>query len=242
MRIWKTKNGSEIFRVSAGRSNVYLISTPRGNILVDTGWKYSFDGLRKNIRAMALSKPVSLLILTHTHFDHCYNAAMIRQLENCKIVISEQDATFTRNGYTPIPAGTLSVTRILSHIGKMIGKKWFGYPPFNPDQVIKEEPDLSTEEYGIKIISTPGHSPGSISLIIDNEIAIVGDAMLGIFFNSIFPPFADDVNEMIRSWGKLLKMDCRLFLPGHGGAVTRELLQREYEKYSRKQDILSLIQ
>ncbi len=233
MKKWKTINGYEIFRVTAGRSNVYLISTGNGNILVDTGWKHSYHGLLKNIEALGLSQPITLLILTHTHFDHCYNAAAIWQQENCKIVISEQDAAFTRNGYTPIPAGTFPVTRFLSRIGKSIGSRWFGYPPFTADLLIGEKLDLSQLGYEIKITSTPGHTKGSVSILICNEIAIVGDAMLGIFRNSIFPPFADDVKEMINSWKKLLETDCHLFLPGHGRAITRELMQKEYHRILR---------
>jgi glyoxylase-like metal-dependent hydrolase (beta-lactamase superfamily II) len=232
MQKWKTKNGYEIFRVSAGRSHVFLISTGKGNLLVDTGWKSSFTNLRRNIGLLQLSQPISYLILTHTHFDHCYNAAEIRHLENCKIVISEHDAAFTRIGYTTIPGGTLAITRALSSIGKALGRRWFGYPPFNPDRIIGEDLDLSSEGYAVKIISTPGHTKGSVTILIDHEIAIVGDTLIGLFRNSVFPPFADDQKEMIRSWEKLLETECHLFLPGHGREITRKLLEKEYDKYS----------
>jgi glyoxylase-like metal-dependent hydrolase (beta-lactamase superfamily II) len=86
----------------------------------------------------------------------------------------------------------------------------------------------------IKIIETPGHSVDSISILVDNEVAIVGDAMFGIFKKSIFPPYADDTAKMIESWGKLLHTDCQIFLPGHGRAIKRILLQKEYDKYARK--------
>ena len=71
-------------------------------------------------------------------------------------------------------------------------------------------------------------------MIVDDEIAIVGDEMLGVYQNSIFPPFADDIKRMIHNWGKLLNTDCVLFLPGHGKAITQELLQNEYSKYAKK--------
>lgn len=77
-------------------------------------------------------------------------------------------------------------------------------------------------------IPTPGHTCGSVSLIVDGEIAVVGDAMVGR--RSIFPPFADDVPELVRSWQKLLDTGCGLFLPAHGRAKGRETLESSYHK------------
>ena len=132
MKSWQTKNGSKVYLVSAGRSNVYLISTPTSNILVETGWKFTFSGLRRNIISLGLTHPITHLILTHTHFDHCFNAFMLRQQENCLIVAGVQEQKFTLAGYTPIPGGTLPGTRLLAGLGTLIGRKWFGYPPFKP--------------------------------------------------------------------------------------------------------------
>ena len=84
------------------------------------------------------------------------------------------------------------------------------------------------------MIKTEGHSSGSISVIVDNEIAIVGDAMFGVFKNSVFPPYADNQTEMINSWNVLLDTDCNTFLPGHGKEIKKEFLQKEYYKYARK--------
>ena len=80
-------------------------------------------------------------------------------------------------------------------------------------------------------METAGHSEDSVSLLIDDEIAIVGDLMFGVFRNSIFPPFSDNVQQMIESWGKLLGTNCRVFLPGHGKEINRDRLQKEYIKY-----------
>jgi hypothetical protein len=67
-------------------------------------------------------------------------------------------------------------------------------------------------------------------VIVNGELALVGDAMFGVFRNSIFPPFADDVPQMVKSWGKLLDTGCSLFLPSHGSANSRALVEREYTK------------
>ncbi|HQG66246.1 MAG TPA: hypothetical protein PLA32_10755, partial [Smithella sp.] len=72
------------------------------------------------------------------------------------------------------------------------------------------------------------------SVILENEIAIVGDALFGVFRGSVIPPFAADEKLMAASWGKLLKTGCFVYLPAHGTARDREALERQYEKYKRK--------
>ncbi len=92
MRSWKTKNGYEVSQVLSGRSNSYFISTERSNILVDTGKETVYNKLRKNIDLLKLTdNKIALLILTHTHFDHCQNAYKIKEKENCKIGLNRQN-------------------------------------------------------------------------------------------------------------------------------------------------------
>ena len=90
--------------------------------------------------------------------------------------------------------------------------------------------DLKELGLNATIIPTPGHSIGSMSVIIADEIAIVGDSMFGVFRGSVFPPYAIDVKQMIDSWGVLLATDCSVFLPAHGSARNRSLLQKDYDK------------
>lgn len=56
--------------------------------------------------------------------------------------------------------------------------------------------------------------------------------MFGIFPNSIFPPFADDIQGLLKSWKKLLETNCSVFLPGHGREIKRELVEKEIKKLS----------
>jgi len=231
MMNWKTKNGYEIFQVLSRRSNSYLICSRFGNILVDTGRESSFRELQKNIGCLNLKiENIDFLILTHTHYDHCQNAFSIKQQANCKIVMSEKETEFSECGFTPLPKGTFEITRIISNFGNRIGHRSFGYKSFAADALVGDELRLGTLK--ITLISTRGHSKGSISVIVDNEIAIVGDAMIGVFKKSIFPPFADNTMEMVKSWGRLLETSCHTFLPGHGYEIKRGLLQSEYRKYA----------
>jgi glyoxylase-like metal-dependent hydrolase (beta-lactamase superfamily II) len=236
MKNWKTENGYEIFQVLHRRSNSYLICSENGNILVDTGRKSAFNKLNSSLGALNLHfGNIDSLILTHTHYDHCQNAFAIKEKANCEILMSEYDAEYPKSGFTPLPNGTFPFTQLIVNLGKRMRQSRFGYQSFIPDRLVTDELDLS--QYPISIIATKGHSAGSISVIVDSEIAIVGDAMIGVLAKSVMPPFADDTKEMVKSWGRLLETKCHTFLPGHGRAIKRELLQREFDKYVRKYNI-----
>jgi glyoxylase-like metal-dependent hydrolase (beta-lactamase superfamily II) len=235
MNEWTTKYGYKIIRVLSGRSNAYLVLNKNITILVDTGKKTAFRKLTEKLDTLNVSiESLSYLILTHTHFDHCQSAKRIAEKSGCRIIVSGNAADSIKNGYTKLPDGTFLPTKLISKLGQLIGKSRFGYEPFQPDILVNGDTDLEVSKSSIKIIETAGHSVDSISILVDNEIAIVGDAMFGIFKKSIFPPYADDTAKMIESWGKLLHTDCQIFLPGHGRAVKRSLLQKEYDKYARK--------
>jgi hydroxyacylglutathione hydrolase len=90
--------------------------------------------------------------------------------------------------------------------------------------------DLNEFGFNAYLMHNPGHTGGSMSLIVDDEIAIVGDAMFGVFKWSVFPPFAEDSAQMIKSWGKLLATNCSLFLPSHGSANIRMLVEKDLKK------------
>lgn len=231
--VWQN-NQVKIVQVLSGRSNAWLLLADNLSILVDTGKASSFDKIFRNIRKTGLNpEQLDYLFLTHTHFDHCQSAARIRDLSGCRIMASVNAKTSVSTGYTELPKGALLPTRFISMLGRSIGRKRFGYPPFLADFWMEEPKAFGFNDLDIRIIETPGHSPDSISLIVQNEVAIVGDALFGIFPNSVFPPYADDVPQLIGSWGKLLDTGCSLFLPGHGRPINRDFLEKEFGKYHR---------
>lgn len=231
MKKWRTKNGYHIFRVVTRRSNAYLISYGGRNILVDTGTKPYYNRLLKNINSIITYREcIDMVVLTHTHFDHCQNASRLKRDKGSLILASSYESEYTKKGYTPIPKGIMPFSKFVSRIGEQFGSTFFSYPSFSVDIEVNDEYTLDCYELDIKIIATPGHSAGSISLIVDNEIALVGDAMFGVFNNSILPPFANNKMQMLESWQKLFETRCRLFLPGHGNIIDKEMLISEIDK------------
>lgn len=235
MKSWETKAGTKIFQVLSGRSNSYFIKTNKLNVLVDTGKISSFLKLQHNIRLLSKEhQNIDILILTHTHFDHCQNAANLQNQNACKILMHESEKDYVVKGYTPVPKGTTMISKTIYSLGSKTLLKRFSYEPFSPDILVNDNFQFPEEKINLQIVATPGHSSGSICLIIDDEIALVGDTLFGVFPNSVFPPFADSIPELIKSWSKLLNTNCHTFLPGHGKAINRQLLEKDYPKYSMK--------
>jgi len=233
MKNWILNNGYRIDQLLSGRSNSYLISSENGNVLVDTGRKNKRSILLKNLKKLHAEK-INWLILTHTHFDHCENAGFFQKNFNCRVVVSEKGLSNVKRGYSPLPRGTNPFSKFISSIGNHFLTGLFHFERFEPDHTYDEFFSFSIPGIDIELMATPGHSDDSISIIVNNEIALVGDAMFGVFKSSIFPPFADNPAEMVESWGKLLETECHTFLPGHGAEIKKELVNREQIKYSRK--------
>jgi hydroxyacylglutathione hydrolase len=108
------------------------------------------------------------------------------------------------------------------------------YAPAAADYLVEDRRDLTFLGFNAFILSTPGHTAGSMSVIVDNEVALVGDAMFGVFRGSILPPFGFDLNEMVESWGRLIGAGCTIFLPGHGTFRDKEVAQKAYERRRKK--------
>lgn len=230
MKTWNTENCT-IYQILEGRSNSFLINSQNNYILIDTGRANSWKKLSSKLDDILGKDKLSCLILTHTHFDHIENAAKIKEKYKSIIIVHQSESEYLMLGNSPLPKGSNLATGFMTEVlGKKLESR-YQYEKVNPDIIVDQKYDLIDFEFNAYIIHTPGHSKGSLSIIIDNEIAIVGDAMFGVFGNSIYPPFADDPETMVKSWNKLINTNCDLFLPGHGKEIIRKLLESQYEKY-----------
>ena len=228
MKSWTTKGGHRITRVLGGRSNVFLVEAGGYSLLFDSSVGKYRKKIRQGLHEAGIDT-IDYLILSHVHFDHMGNASFIKRQYGAWVIVQENEADFLRHANSPVPAGTNFFTRFLVRRMAPGMTSWFTCMPCEPDITVSDRYDFSAENMNAYLLHTPGHSIGMMSLIVDDEIALVGDALFGIFPGSIFPPFADDVPELIRSWGKLLLTGCRLYLPAHGRAIPKKMLERHFK-------------
>jgi hydroxyacylglutathione hydrolase len=229
MRIWTTSSGYEIIQVLAGRSNVFLLLNKEKNILIDTSPKFMWKILQNRLRQLKINK-IDYLILTHTHFDHAANSKRIKEKYNAQVIVHKNEAEYLTNGDNIIPQGTNPLSKTLVRLFAKQYSSLAKYEPCQFDLSVDSTFNLHDLGFKAKIMHTPGHTPGSMSVIIDDEVALVGDTMFGVFWWTIYPPFANDTAQMINSWGKLLQTNSKVFIPSHGSANSRSLVEIDYKK------------
>lgn len=102
-------------------------------------------------------------------------------------------------------------------------------PATNVDLILGDE-EFSLGEFGIagKVIPTPGHSPGSVSILLETGDAFVGDLAMNAFplrLSPGLPIFAEDLQKVKNSWKLLLDYGAKMIYPAHGSPFTAEKMQ-----------------
>jgi len=203
----------ELLRINVGRSNAYLVRSGSTVMLVDTGPASSRDAL---MRALDGLNRIDLVVVTHAHEDHVGNLAHVAQRFGAKVVVHHDDAHYLRQGFAPFPRGTRLITRILSRIGNALMKSRGRFDPVDPSIVVNAPYDLLSHGVRGALFHTPGHTDGSMTVVLEGGDCIVGDTLFNMRIFSPYPPFANDEGALRESIRSLAVRGCTTFHPGHG--------------------------
>ena len=210
-----------VVRLSLGRANAYLVFDERP-ILVDTGFPGDYSRLKARLSAHRVRpSDLSLVVVTHAHFDHIGNLAPLKREADVSIACHVNAAKNLRDG-------TSAVIRPRTIIGRAVRPLIALAPrlrPLVPDIVIERETSL--RPFGIRgrLIPTIGHTDGCLSLLLDDGSAIIGDLVMNGLFRTKTPHvpiFLHDPMAWEESLRSLLDRGVRRFYTGHGGPFDRE--------------------
>jgi hydroxyacylglutathione hydrolase len=165
--------------------NSYLVRGERW-LLVDSGAPGDEHRILRAAAAHGVQPgDIGLILLTHGHVDHFGGAAALRALTGAPVAVHHADAGILRSGRNPDLAA-------LGWEGRLFRPflPWSA-PPLEPDIVFDD--DFTLHAYGLDatILATPGHSPGSITLLLPDRTMIVGDLLRGGYLGGrLLPPTA----------------------------------------------------
>ena len=219
---------TEIISFNLGVTSCYLI-IGKEIVMVDAGMPKKLQLFKKVLSKHKIDPSrIKLIVLTHSHFDHCGSTRDIRDLTGAKIAIHESEIECVEHDKVLIPKGVNFKGKITQ---PLIFTFKIPFPKFTPDILLNNEP-YPLSEFGIdgQIIHTPGHTIGSLSVILNS-----GEALVGCMAHNGFPfrlkpglpIYAQDIDTIKENWKVLIDRGITSVYPGHGKAFPIEVIKNQ---------------
>ena len=196
-----------LYYVGSEGLSAWLITTPKGHILIDAPMDQNVDLIEANIRKLGFKvTDVELLLNSHAHFDHAAGFARLKKDSGAILAASAGDREALEKGVYPGSEGVV----------------FLKFPPVKVDHVLK---DGDTVRHGGMVLTahiTPGHSPGcttwTFPLKVDGKVRkAVYYCSTTVAANRLAPKeqYKGIVADYRRSFAALGKLKADIFLAPH---------------------------
>jgi metallo-beta-lactamase class B len=195
-----------IYYVGAKNIASYLVVTPQGSILIDTGTTEMTPVITSNIEKLGFKvRDIKIMLSSHAHFDHIGGHAAMKNLTGARVMAIKQDAD------------ALEAGKDLSPLGDE------GWTPVKVDRGLKDGDTVTLGGTTLKAVWAPGHTPGCTVWTTSvgetgktYSVAIFGcggpNGGVKLVGNQRFPTLVDDTRATFRKL-KTLKPD--IYVTGH---------------------------
>lgn len=188
-------------------SRVFFIKGER-TAIVDTGAPGNERKILKALREAGIQQAsVSLLVVTHAHWDHCGSLHALKAALKLPVMAGWFDSEYLEKGEnSPVSRSTAKHARHLNFEGTKV------------EAVVRD--DLSLEDYGIdaRVFLTPGHTESSISALASDGNCAIGDFLAGLY--------TGDPEDIKQSLKRMVEGGARRLCPSHGQDIDTEVILR----------------
>lgn len=129
----------------------YLITTSKGNILINTGLAASYTQIKSNIETLGFKfNDIKILLTTQAHYDHLGAMAAIKKETGAELMVNEKDADVLATG------GSSDYE---------LGKYGTSFQPVKPDRLLHNNDTIKLDDMQLVMLHHPGHTKGSCSYL-----------------------------------------------------------------------------
>jgi hydroxyacylglutathione hydrolase len=221
--------GVTIHPVRLGVDHCYLLQGD-GIIMIDGGAPNQAKRFLKALQGLSIQpRDIRLLVLTHAHWDHIGSARAIKELTGAPIALHRQEKEWLEKSLTPLPPGVTTWGRIFANLMSLYMP--LVHIPATDVNIVLSDTEVSLADYGIpgQIIYTPGHSMGSVSILLESGEAFVGDLAMSEFplrLTPGLPILAENMQKVRGSWNVLLGRGAKTIYPAHGKPFSAHIIQK----------------
>ncbi len=209
-------------------ANIHVLANEYGVVIVDAGFANAAPLVMNKIKQLRYSpRDVRLIFLTHAHIDHLGSAAELRERTGAPIALHRADAAKARAGKHNLPNGRGALGKALEHSFNGLHLK-FRYKAFEPDVWLNDGQTLRDFGFDARVMHTPGHTLGSVSLCFADGIFLIGDVMI----NQVrvgMPMYGEDTVLAYESLRKIAALRPRVLYSGHGEPFSGNDIARYFE-------------
>lgn len=222
--------------VSLGIVNAFLIDD--GELtLIDTGVPGSARKILSAVRQLG-RRPTDIrhIVVTHCHADHSGSLNELKQATGASAAMHPLDAALVRDGRSgrPMRPAPGLVNALIFRVMVSRGSAPMAVEPAPIEHELRDGAELPFAN-GMRVIHTPGHSAGHISLLWPRHggVLFVADACANMF-GLAHSPIYEDLAEGRRSLGRLASLDFATVCFGHGRAIVGGAAGRFRAKWGAK--------
>jgi len=196
-----------VYYVGSRELASYLITTPQGHILINSGMETSVPQIQASVASLGFRfADIKILLDSHAHLDHVAGNLRVRQLTGAKVMVMRGDQGIVSSG------------------GKGDFQYSMRWPACPVDRVLSDGDVVTLGDVRLVAHLTPGHTRGCTTwtlVVNDNgkplNVVIVGSPNVNpgyrLVGNTVYPQIADD---FARTFRVLRALPCDVFLGAHG--------------------------
>lgn len=197
-----------VYYVGASDVASYLITTPEGHIILDSGFEETVPMIRDNLKKLGFKiEDVKTLLIGHAHYDHVGGLADLKALTGAKLAVSEADAALLASG------------------GKedyLFGER-FHFKPVQTDRILKDGDTVTLGGTTLTAHLTPGHTKGNTTWTMKvkegdrtYDVVVMGSPTInpGTVLKGM-PTYPNVGEDYAKTFRILKSLPCDVFLATH---------------------------
>jgi metallo-beta-lactamase class B len=205
-----------IYYVGASDITSYLITTPKGHILIDSGFPETVAQVTANIAKLGFQlADVKIILNSHAHYDHAGGIAELKRLTKAKVFVSDGDAPLFRSG----------------GLGDPNYDDKYPFEAIIPDGTFRDGKQIKLGGVSLRANITAGHTPGCTTWTttakeqkVKYNVAFICSTSAPGYRLIDNPKYPNIVADYQATFARLKKMPVDIFLASHGNAF--DLLEK----------------